>query len=76
MKAALKKLFAGFLIGAVVAFPLGMNAGRGTPLLSNPFAKQDFKETVKAKTEDIIENTKGAIHEATKPVQQKFDGKR
>lgn len=67
MKSTLKKILFGALLGALIAFPVGMNAGRGDPLLSNPFAKSNLTNKVKSGAEDIIENTKGAIHDATKP---------
>lgn len=69
MKATLKRIFIGFVLGAVVAFPLGMNFGRNAPLLSNPFASRDITDKVKTKADDIIENTREAIHDATRPVQ-------
>ncbi len=67
MKSTLKKFLFGFLIGAVLAFPLGMNAGRGTPLLSNPFAQVDVSGKVKAEARNIVDETRGAIHDATRP---------
>jgi hypothetical protein len=52
---------------------LGINFGKDVPLLSNPFAaKPDFSDRVKQRTGDLIEDTKEAIHEATKPVKDKL----
>jgi len=60
----------GALIGAIIAFPLGINYGKGAPLLSNPFAKRDIKTKVKSEAKEILEKTKKSIHEATKPVEE------
>lgn len=69
----MKKFFIGLVVGLVVAFPLGINFGKDKPLLSNPFAaKPDLAERVKERTGEAIESTKEAIHDATKPVQEKL----
>ena len=73
MKAALKKYFLGLVVGVLVAFPLGMNVGRDAPLFSNPFADRSVKQKVKSEAENIIENTKGAIHDATRPAQRELE---
>ena len=67
MTATLKTLLVGVFIGAAIAFPLGMNQGRDRPLLSNPFAEVDVTRSVKVSAEHIIEDTRAAIHDATKP---------
>lgn len=67
MTATLKRLFFGVLIGAAIAFPLGMNHGRERPLLSNPFAEVNVTQSVKAGAEHLVEDTRAALHEATKP---------
>ncbi len=66
---ALKKFLLGLVVGIVVAFPLGINFGRGAPLLSNPFAKPEIQKKVKAQAENLVEDTKSAIHDATKPMR-------
>ena len=69
----MKKFFIGFVIGLIIAFPLGINFGKDVPLWSNPFtAKPDITERVKERTEDLLKDTKEAIHEATKPVKDKL----
>jgi gas vesicle protein len=69
----MKKFIYGIIIGAIVAFPLGINFGKDKPLLSNPFAaKPDISERVKERTEAVLKDTKEAIHEATKPVKEKM----
>lgn len=60
----------GFILGVIVAFPLGINFGKDAPLLSNPFAaKPDIPERVAERSEKLLQDTKEMIHEATKPVQ-------
>ncbi len=69
----MKKFLVGLVIGAILAFPLGINFGKDVPLLSNPFAaKPDISERVKERAKETLEETKEAIHEATKPVQDKL----
>jgi len=70
----MKKFFTGFVVGAIIAFPLGINFGKDVPLWSNPFAaKPDIPERVIERTEKTIEQTKEAIHEATKPAREKME---
>jgi len=70
----MKKFFIGLVIGAIVAFPLGINFGKDVPLFSNPFAtKPDITERVKERTEEMLKDTKEAFHEATKPVKEKME---
>lgn len=71
MTATLKRVFFGILIGALIGFPLGMNQGRERPLLSNPFGPVDVKHSVKVGAENMIEDTRAAIHDATKPANAK-----
>jgi len=66
---SIKMLLVGLILGAVVAFPLGINFGRDMPLLSNPFEKPTMKNRVKQKAEQLMEKTKEVIHEATEPTQ-------
>jgi hypothetical protein len=66
---AFKKFLLGLVVGIVVAFPLGINFGRGAALLSNPFVKPEIQKKVKAQAESIVEDTKNAIHDATKPMR-------
>ncbi len=69
----MKKFFIGLAIGLIVAFPLGINFGKDVPLFSNPFAaKPDIPDRVIERTGNLIEDTKGVIHEATKPVKEKL----
>jgi hypothetical protein len=67
MAARLKGFIAGIVLGALIAFFLGMNFGRGTPLLSNPFAQRDFTTALKGKAGEIADGAREKIHEATRP---------
>lgn len=67
MRARFKSFILGLAIGAVIAFLLGMNYGRGTPLLSNPFAERDLVGAVKGEAGRIAEDAREKIHDATRP---------
>jgi len=70
----MKKYVVGFVIGVIIAFPLGINFGKDVPLFSNPFvAKPDIPDRVVERTEKVLEDAKEAIHEATKPVQKSLN---
>lgn len=72
----MKKFIVGLVMGLIVAFPLGMNVGKGVPLLSNPFSDKplsqqikdtakDATETLKKKTNEVVEDAKDAVNKAT-----------
>ena len=58
----IKKLIIGLIIGGVVGFWIGMNMGKGQPLLAYPFSGQDVKQTAK----EAIKDTKRAVREQLK----------
>ena len=69
----MKKFFIGLVLGLIVAFPLGINFGKDVPLFSIPFAaKPDITERVKERTDEMLKETKEAIHDATKPTTDKL----
>ena len=69
----MKKFIIGLAVGLIIAFPLGINFGKDAPLLSNPFAaKLDIAAQVKERTGELLKDTKEVIHDATKPVKEKF----
>jgi hypothetical protein len=74
MKAKARLIILGLVLGAIGAFPLGVNFGRDEPLLSNPFAKPDLQdqviERVKSGTDTALEGARETIHEATRPLAQ------
>jgi hypothetical protein len=51
----------------LIAFILGMNFGRGDPLLTNPFRQRDLGATIKDKAGHLADEAREKIHEATKP---------
>lgn len=72
----MKAFLVGLIIGLIIAFPLGMNVGKGKPVFSNPFtdkplaeqikdAARETSEAVKEKTGEMVEETKDAINKAT-----------
>lgn len=63
----LKTLILGLVIGVIIAFPLGMNYGRGDSLLSNPFRDRSLKEKAKTQVKDMADKARAKIHEVTKP---------
>jgi hypothetical protein len=69
----MKKFFIGIIVGAILAFPLGINFGKDVPLWSNPFAaKPDISQRVIERTGKTLDEAKEAIHDATKPVKDKL----
>lgn len=68
----MKNLILGLLLGAILAFPLGINYGKDRPLLSNPFeTKPEITQRVKQSTDKVIEEAKEVIHDVTKPAKEK-----
>ena len=64
----MKKFVMGFILGLLVAFPLGINFGKDMPLWSNPFAaKPDIPERIKERAGELLKDTKEAIPVATAP---------
>jgi len=76
VKAKVRLFVFGIVLGALAAFPLGVNLGRDAPLLSNPFTEQDLTEQVvervKSKTTTALEDARETIHDATKPLANKM----
>ncbi len=70
----MKKFLVGFVVGALIAFHLGINFGRDRPLLSNPYEKS-VVEKVKERAGEAVETTREAIHEATEPVKKEAQKK-
>jgi hypothetical protein len=71
MTVKLKTFIAGLSLCAVAAFLLGMNYGRGAPLLSNPFHARQITEPVKEKAEALVDGAREKLHQATKPDTKK-----
>lgn len=71
----MKKFLIGFVVGALIAFHLGINFGRHKPLWNNPYAADDVVEQVKERAEQAIESTKEVIHDATEPARKGVEKK-
>ncbi len=73
MKTAKIFIFA-LILGALIAFPLGINFGRDAPLLSNPFKQRSVQDkmidTVKESAEKAVESAKEKLHKATEPLKE------
>lgn len=73
----MKYFFVGMIVGAIVAFPLGINFGRDEPLLSNPFNNSEVKEQVKKRasetSKEIVEEARETLHKATEPVKKELE---
>jgi len=70
---AFKLLITGIIIGLIIGFPLGINFGRGEPLLSNPFKDRSvanrMTDTVKRKTGELVEGARDKLHDVTRKEQ-------
>ncbi|MEE8388887.1 MAG: hypothetical protein V3R65_09945 [Acidiferrobacterales bacterium] len=72
MKSRFKLLIFGIIVGAVLAFPLGINFGRDDPLLSNPFSNPTMQERVRYKARELANDARERVHRATEPAQEKL----
>lgn len=70
MQKNIKLLLIGIILGLIVGFPLGINFGRGDPLLSNPFRDRSMTERmtnkIKRKTGEIVDSARDSLHDATR----------
>lgn len=67
----MKPIVKGIIIGASLAFPLGINFGKDVPLLTNPFsAKPDIAGKVIERTVSLVDDTRNMIHQATQPSEE------
>jgi gas vesicle protein len=73
----MKYFLVGMVVGAIIAFPLGINFGRDEPLLSNPFKNTEVKEQVKKRAsetgKEIVEEARETLHKATEPVKKELN---
>lgn len=72
MKAKVRLFILGFVLGCCAALPLGINFGRGAPLVSNPFVRADVQdqmvERMKTGTKSALEGARERLHGATDPL--------
>ena len=65
----MKNLLIGILLGAVLALPVGVNLGKGMPLLTNPFTEKPLSQKLKEVAEEAAKKSKKTYEE----VKQKLD---
>jgi hypothetical protein len=70
----MKKFLIGLVVGALVAFHLGINFGRNKSLLSNPYERA-VVERVKEGAGKAVDSTRDAIHQATEPARKEAERK-
>ncbi len=67
-------LFFGILVGVAIGMWLGVNMGRGMPLLSNPFAYHEtLPEKLKRISGETLEKSGQALEKTGQKLQDKFD---
>ena len=75
--AGIKKLIIGIIIGAIGGFWIGINMGKGQPLLANPFADKETRLIAKEKAADIVSGTKekaaDIVNETKEAVKKKLE---
>ena len=71
MKTKVRLFILGFVLGSCAALPLGINFGRGAPLLTNPFVRADVQdqlvERMRKGTRIALQGARERIHDATVP---------
>lgn len=62
----MKSFLFGLVLGLLVAFPAGINIGKGQPLISNPFTEGPLvSEQVRDTASEAIEQAGEAVDNAT-----------
>lgn len=51
----IKMLFMGFILGIIIGLWSGINVGKGKPIFSYPFAKENISKKLKVKVGESIE---------------------
>jgi len=59
-------LIIGLLLGGILGFAGGYNHGRNAPIFSNPFEKRDLGSRLERATENILDEARRQIHDATR----------
>lgn len=68
----IKIILLGMIIGMAIGLWLGVNIGRETPLLSNPFHKESFNEKLKRLSGETLEKSGRALEKTGQELQDKF----
>lgn len=67
----LKLTLPAFVIGLCIGIALGVNIGRGKPLLSNPFERTSLTEEIKSLGSEALETSGRALENTGKALQGK-----
>ena len=72
VKAKVRLFILGFVLGSCAALPLGINFGRGAPLLTNPFTRTDVQDQMvkrmRTGTKIALKGARERLHDATEPL--------
>lgn len=68
----IKIILFGVAIGIAIGMWLGVNIGRETPLLSNPFSKESLNEKLKRVSGETLEKSGRALEKTGQELQDKF----
>jgi hypothetical protein len=71
MTKQLKTIFITLVIGTLIGLALGVNIGRGKPLLSNPFAKESLVDRAKQLGSETLEKSGKALEKTGQSLQDK-----
>ena len=67
----LKIILISLVIGVLIGMALGVNIGRGKPVLSNPFAKESLVEKAKQLGNETLEQSGKALEKTGQALQDK-----
>jgi len=68
----IKIILLGAIIGIAIGLWLGVNIGRETPLLSNPFYKETLGEKMKRLSGETLEKSGRALEKTGQELQDKL----
>ncbi len=66
-----KIILISLIIGVLIGMALGVNIGRGKPVLSNPFAKESLVEKAKQLGNETLEQSGKALEKTGQALQDK-----
>ncbi len=66
-----KIILISLVVGVIIGMALGVNIGRGKPLLSNPFAKESIVDRAKQLGSETLEQSGKALEKTGQALQGK-----
>ena len=69
----MKNILLGLVVGVAIGLWLGVNIGRETPLLSNPFHKESLNEKLQRLSGETLEKSGRALEKTGQELQDKFN---